>query len=144
MRKPKSNPNSAFHKLKGKQARFVDEYIIDSNASAAALRAGYSKSSASTIGNLNMRNPNVRMAIAELQEDVAKRNRITVDDLLDELEEARQAGLNANIAQSSAAVAATMGKAKMLGFLTDKVDHTTNGKEIKSGLGHFYAADDDE
>lgn len=130
--------DSPFHKLTAKQARFVDEYMIDSNASAAARRAGYSQKSSMTIGQLNMRNPNVRLAIAHLREDIAKRNRLTVDDLVKEYEEARQAALQANIAQSSAAVAATTGKAKILGLLTDHVDHTSNGEKIEAGLGHFY------
>lgn len=132
------NPDSAFHKLVGKQARFVDEYMKDSNGRQAAKRAGYAESSWGVIASKNLQNPVVRMAIAELRQDIAERNRITVDDLIKELEEARCAGLSANIAQASAAVSATMGKAKMLGFLTDHVDHTSGGEKIEAGLGHFY------
>lgn len=132
------NPDSAFHKLVGKQARFVDEYMKDNNGRQAARRSGYAESSWSVIASKNLQNKNVRMAIAELRQDIAERNRITVDDLIAELEEARNAGLSANIAQASAAVSATMGKAKMLGFLVDSVDHTSGGEKIESGLGHFY------
>jgi len=130
---------SAFNGLTNKQANFVDEYMKDSNAKQAAIRAGYSERSAQAIGARNMGRPNIRMAIAELRQDVAIRNRLTVDDLIQELEEARKEGKNASIAQSSAMVAATMGKAKMLGFLIESVDHTSKGEKIQSGLGHFYA-----
>lgn len=141
------NPESAFHKLRGRQARFVDEYMKDSNATEAARRAGYSESSASTIGSINMQKPYVRQAIAELRQDIADRNRITVDDLVAELEVSRTTGLGAPTPQVSAAVQATMGKAKMLGFLTDRIDHTSGGEKIQSGLGHFYGKtelDEDE
>ena len=144
---PPMKTASAFDDLSDRQARYVDEYMIDRNQTKAAARAGYKSPPQSA--NVLMNNRKVRMAIAELQDEIAKRNRITVDDLVQELEEARQAGLTANIAQSSAAVSATMGKAKMLGFLVDSVDHTSGGEKIESGLGHFYAQanemyDDDE
>jgi len=71
-----------------------------------------------------MQNPNVAARIAELRAAAAKRNEITVDDLVAELEEARQAGLGATSPQAAAAVAATMGKAKILGFLIDKGEIT--------------------
>ena len=45
-----------------------------------------------------------------------------MDDLLHELEQARAAALAAPTPQSSAAVSATMGKAKMLGLLVDKAE----------------------
>ena len=55
-----------------------------------------------------------------------KRNEITVDTLLDELEEARKAALDADTAQSSAAVSATMGKARLLGLDKKIVDHMSS------------------
>ena len=59
---------------------------------------------------------NVSVRIKQLQQAAAERNRITVDDLLLELEEARIIAMSAETPQSSAAVAATMGKAKLLGL----------------------------
>jgi len=49
--------------LTEKQQRFVDEYLIDSNATQAAIRAGYSKRAAYSIGNENLRKPEVKNAI---------------------------------------------------------------------------------
>ena len=53
---------------------------------------------------------------------------MTVGDLIKELEEARQAGLE--FGSASAMVAATMGKAKLLGLDKQLIDITTNGQSI--------------
>lgn len=53
---------------------------------------------------------------------------MTVDDLIKELEEARQAGLE--FESASAMVSATMGKAKLLGLDKQLIDLTTNGESI--------------
>ncbi|MGP5346114.1 terminase small subunit [Psychrobacter celer] len=111
-------------KLTDKQQRFVDEYLVDSNATQAAIRSGYSVDSARQSGYDNMTKPYIQDAIAEGRAKIVKRNAITIDDLINELEQARTAAMTAETAQSSAAVAATMGKAKMLGFLIDKKEHS--------------------
>lgn len=49
--------------LTPKQKRFVEEYLIDLNATQAAIRAGYSEKSAYSIGNENMSKPVVAEAI---------------------------------------------------------------------------------
>lgn len=73
-----------------------------------------------------MRRDEVLARVAELQAEHAKRHEITVDSLLDELEEARTVALGAINPQSSAAVAATMGKARLLGL--DKQITELHGK----------------
>ncbi|MGL4756316.1 MAG: hypothetical protein ACRCXB_28515 [Aeromonadaceae bacterium] len=69
----------------------------------------------------------VAARVAELQEATSKRNQITVDTLLKELEENRQAALSAETPQSAAATAATMGKAKLLGLDKQIIEHTGPG-----------------
>ena len=49
--------------LSAKQQRFVDEYMVDLNATQAAIRAGYSKRTARAIGCENLTKPNIRMEI---------------------------------------------------------------------------------
>jgi phage terminase small subunit len=49
--------------LTPKQARFVEEYLIDLNATQAAIRAGYSVRTAEKIGSENLKKPEVRSAI---------------------------------------------------------------------------------
>lgn len=47
-------------KLTAKQQRFCDEYLIDLNATQAAIRAGYSKKTAGVIATENLQKPNIR------------------------------------------------------------------------------------
>lgn len=47
-------------KLTSKQQRFCDEYLIDLNATQAAIRAGYSKKTAAVIATENLRKPNLK------------------------------------------------------------------------------------
>jgi phage terminase small subunit len=115
-------------KLTVKQEAFCLAYIETGNASEAyrrAYSAGKMKPESIRVnaGKLLV-STTVALRISELQAKAAERNAVTVDDLIAELEEARQSALGALIPQSSAAVASTMGKAKILGFLTDKVDAT--------------------
>lgn len=49
--------------LTAKQQRFVDEYLLDLNATQAAIRAGYSKNTAEKIGSENLRKPDIARAI---------------------------------------------------------------------------------
>ena len=53
--------------LRGKQQRFVEEYLIDLNATQAAIRAGYSEKTAKEIGSENLTKPNIAKAIQEAQ-----------------------------------------------------------------------------
>lgn len=50
-------------KLTAKQQRFVDEYLIDLNATKAAIRAGYAKKTAYSIGEENLRKPEIKSRI---------------------------------------------------------------------------------
>lgn len=48
-----------------KQKRFCDEYLVDFNATQAAIRAGYSKKTAYSIGDENLRKPELKKYIDE-------------------------------------------------------------------------------
>jgi phage terminase small subunit len=71
--------------LTGKQAQFVAEYLIDLNASDAALRAGYSKKTAWSTGHHLMHKPHVTAAIREALARRTARVEIKSDDVLREL-----------------------------------------------------------
>ncbi|QOF94236.1 terminase small subunit [Novacetimonas hansenii] len=71
--------------LTPKQARFVEEYLVDLNATQAAIRAGYSKKTAVQIGHENLTKPDIQAAIAEAQLERSKRTEITQDRVLQEL-----------------------------------------------------------
>lgn len=71
--------------LTAKQRRFVEEYLIDLNATQAAIRAGYSARRADAIGYENLRKPEIAAAVAAAQEDRSRRLSITADGVLREL-----------------------------------------------------------
>ena len=52
-------------KLTAKQQRFCDEYLIDLNATQAAIRAGYSEKTARVIGQENLTKPAIKEYIDE-------------------------------------------------------------------------------
>ena len=72
-------------KLTPKQERFVEEYLVDLNASAAARRAGYSAKSANRIGPELLGKTCVREAIEKAQVKRSVRTGITQDDVVKEL-----------------------------------------------------------
>lgn len=72
-------------KLTAKQAAFVDEYLIDLNATQAAIRAGYSENTASETGYENLRKPQIAEAIKEAQDKRSERTEITQDMVVKEL-----------------------------------------------------------
>ena len=59
-------------KLTAKQQRFCDEYLIDLNATQAAIRAGYSAKTAYSIGNENLKKPEIREYIDKRLEEKQK------------------------------------------------------------------------
>jgi phage terminase small subunit len=68
--------------LKPKQQRFVDEYLIDLNATAAAKRTGYSERTAYSIGQELLKKPEIAEAIEKAKAERAERTRIDADWLL--------------------------------------------------------------
>lgn len=71
--------------LTAKQRRFVEEYLVDLNATQAALRAGYSPRNTDKIGPQLLGKSRVAQAIQELMDRRAKRTDITADRVLREL-----------------------------------------------------------
>ncbi len=69
-------------KLTPRQARFVDEYLIDLNATQAAIRAGYSAKNADKIGPRLVGESRVSAAIAEAQAKRSERITVSQDDVV--------------------------------------------------------------
>jgi len=68
--------------LTPKQQRFVEEYLCDLNATQAAIRAGYSKKTAYSIGEENLNKPEVFAYLAELRHEQQERTKIDSDWVL--------------------------------------------------------------
>lgn len=115
-----------------KQEAFCQAYIETGNASEA-YRLAYAadKMKPESINRKAkelLDNGKISAMVAELRGEIKQRHNVTVDSLLTELEEARKAALGAETPQSSAAVAATMGKAKLTGLDKQVI-------ELKGGIG---------
>jgi phage terminase small subunit len=127
-----------------RKRRFTDKmeafclvYMETNNASEAYRRSynvtNMAEKTAARESWIVLQKPQVQARIAELREAVMDRHQITVDTLLLELEEARKAALGAETPQTSAAVSATMGKAKLLGLDKKIVEITgKNGGAIET------------
>jgi phage terminase small subunit len=71
--------------LTPKQARFVDEYLIDLNATQAAIRAGYSLRTAEKIGSENLKKPDVMHEIQSRTTERQEQTGITAERVLQEI-----------------------------------------------------------
>ena len=108
--------------LTPKQQRFVEEYLIDLNATQAAIRSGYSEKTAQEIGSENLSKPMVAKAIAEAQEKLSNKAQVTVEmvvqGLLNEAKDLSEGSTQ------SARVSAWAHLGKHLGMFKDKIEHT--------------------
>lgn len=72
-------------KLTDRQKRFVEEYLIDLNATQAAIRAGYSVKTAGQIGEQNLKKLEISEAIGKVMAERSKRTGINQDRIVNEL-----------------------------------------------------------
>lgn len=70
-----------------KQEAFVNEYLIDLNATQAAIRAGYSARTAEKIGSENLKKPDIAAALSERMKAREVRTEITQDYVLSTITE---------------------------------------------------------
>jgi phage terminase small subunit len=71
--------------LTAKQARFVDEYLVDLNATQAAIRAGYAPKRAYAIGHENLKKPEVAEALKERMDKRAEQTQVNAEWVLKRL-----------------------------------------------------------
>jgi len=114
--------------LTAKQEAFVSEYLIDLNATQAAIRAGYSEKTAYSIGQENLNKPVIADAIAEARKAVMKRNETTVDTIDGMLKKAFKVGEDKK--SSNGMTAAANGLAKLHGLIIDKAKVEQSNESI--------------
>lgn len=68
-----------------KQKLFIEEYLIDLNATQAAIRAGYSPESAGSIGDENLKKPEIKNAIEKALAERSRRTGINQDRVIQEI-----------------------------------------------------------
>jgi len=112
--------------------RFVQEYHATGNASEAYRRAKphaakWKESALNPKASRMLAEGKVQARLEELHAEAAKRPGTTIDSLTSELEAARDGAMGTG--QFSAAVSATMGKAKLHGLVKDKVANEFTGAD---------------
>ncbi len=112
--------------LTPKRLRFVEEYLIDLNATQAAIRAGYSKKTANEQGAQLLAKLSIRQAVAEAQTVRSKRTEITQDEVIQGLK--KEATLEGEGSSHSARVSAWAHLGKHLGMFTQMVDANVQGE----------------
>ena len=143
-------------KLTDKQRRFIDEYLVDLNATQAAIRSGYSAKTAYRIGSELLQKTSVREAITNAMKERQVRTELTADEVIADLREVRDICMGrkkvrvVEVAKFEGMVNASEIEVKMidpagankalellgkhLGMFSDKVDVTSNGQTLQSGV----------
>ncbi len=112
-----------------KQSRFCEEYLVDLNATQAAIRAGYSARTARQIGDENLTKPDIAAAVAAGMAARAQRTAITQDKVLADLETVKQDAMrkrtdkdgNIRMANHMAALKACELQGRHLGMWNDRI-----------------------
>lgn len=118
--------------LTNKQARFVDEYLIDLNATQAAIRAGYSQRTANEQGARMLANVSVKELLKERMKAREKRTEITQDSVLRDIESIKKDAMqtiadkdgNLVMANHAAALKASELQGKHLGMFKERIEHS--------------------
>ncbi len=119
-------------KLHAKQAMFCNEYLVDLNATQAALRAGYSPKSAHVLGYQLLQIPLVASTIQLLMDKRSKETGITAADVLRDINLVKADAMakvpdkdgNQTMINHAAALKALELQGKHLKMFTDKLEHT--------------------
>lgn len=129
-------------KLTDKQQAFVNEYLVDLNATQAAIRAGYSEKTASEMGYENLSKPQIAEAIQKAMQERAGRTEINADYVLGVIKETiercqGEENFNANGVLKGAELLG-----KHLKLFTDKVEHSGGVKVELTGIDVFFVESD--
>ncbi len=108
--------------LTPKQQKFISEYLVDLNATQAAIRAGYSKKNADKIGSELLGKTRVAEAIKKKREKLEEKTGITQEWVLKELKNQYE---RANeVAEFNPSLKSLELLGKYLGMFKDKLEHS--------------------
>ena len=109
-----------------KQEAFCIAYVETGNASEAYRRSYDAENMKPEVVAVKaselLKNGNVAVRLEALRDEHVDRHKCTVDDLIAQLDDDRK--FARDLKAPAAAITASMGKAKLLGFLTDKIEHS--------------------
>ena len=145
-------------KLTKRQQRFVDEYLIDLNATQAAIRAGYAPGSARQHACRLLARDNIKKAVSMAMAKRQARTELTADEVIEDLRELRDICMGRkpvkvmtivkNAREGTAEPVEVEGVmfepasanralellGKHMKLFTDRMDMTSNGQTIQSGV----------
>ena len=117
-------------KLTTKQQLFVDEYLVDLNATRAAIRAGYSEKTAEYQASRLLKNVKIEKALTIRMKARERRTAITHDKVLEDIERIKQDAMqlvpdkdgNMTMANHAAALKAAELQGRHLGMFNYKIE----------------------
>lgn len=110
--------------LTPKQEAFVREYLIDLNATQAAIRAGYSEKTARSVGCENLTKPDVADAVAAAQAERAQKCEISALWVLNEAKATYMAARDVDKLSEAVSALKLIGSHVDVQAFKDRVDHT--------------------
>ena len=125
-----------------KQQRFVEEYLIDLNATQAAIRAGYSQNGAKQCASRLLTNVDIAAGIAEGQHAAAQRTEYSVDSVMAMLSETYQSARSESQHSTAHATAVSIGK--HLGMWPNRLTITDADKEAARAAAEKLGLDEAE
>lgn len=121
--------------LSVRQQMFVREYLIDLNATQAAIRAGYSKKTAGSQGERLLNRSDIKAIVQKKMDERATRVDITADRVLEEIAKLAFSNINDFVDWSDGAVSIRASAGidnKKLGAISEVSESATqNGSNIK-------------
>lgn len=105
-----------------KQKIFVYEYLIDFNATQAAIRAGYSKDTAGAIGAENLKKPQIQQFLEKYQNDRSEKCGIKFDMIIEELRKIGFANIDTEAVRPTDKIKALETMSRLLGFFETGAD----------------------
>ena len=108
--------------LTDKQKIFVYEYLIDFNATQAAIRAGYSKDTAGAIGAENLKKPQIQKFLEKYQNDRSEKCGIKFDMIIEELKKIGFSDIDTESVRPTDKIKALETMSKLLGFFGSGTD----------------------
>ena len=154
----KIRPGTAGSALTARQVRFVSEYLVDLNATQAAIRAGYSPSGARAHACRLLMKEDVKDAVSKAMDKRIKRTELCQDEVIEDLRELRDICMGRravkimtivkNAREGTAEPVEVEGMmfepasanralellGKHMKMFTDKMDMTSNGQTLPSGV----------
>jgi phage terminase small subunit len=135
-------PNPRIPSLRPKQQRFIDEYLVDLNGTAAAVRAGYSAKCARSIATENLAKPALQAALRLRQAQEANRLQITrqtvIQRILEGIDMARE------MQRPDVMIRGLADIARMLGLYQPERHRVELSEGIVSSMARFEAMSDAE